>query len=338
MDNVVKWGILGTSFISEVIADAIQASNQAQLVGVASRTQEKSDAFAKKFSLYKSYAQYEAMLNDPDIDVIYIGLPNHMHKEWTIRCAEAGKHILCDKPFALNPQEVSDAFLAVQKAGVHCIEGLMYRYHPFISKLQSLINQNVIGDIKLIHAMYAANIAHLANPIAGGAIRNLGCYPVSLIRLLMGKEPVDIRGAGRMDAANQNDHQGSALLTFDNEVTAVVSTVDDIEKYYQFDMYGTEGVLKVISNPWMPDQTTNKVAIHYNNGQIEEIVVSADKPLYTYQIDELSSRIRHSPFSPVLHEASRQDSLANIAVLDKWLNDVYAMSNNKHSADLLQVS
>lgn len=318
----VRWGILGTSYISEVMAQAIQESEFSELIAIGSRSVSTGKAFANKFSIPKFYTDYEALLNDSDIDAIYIGLPNHLHKDWVINCARAGKHILCEKPFVISAKEAEEAFSVVEKSNVFCMEALMYRYHPLTKKLQELIKSNVIGDIKLFNATYTANIATVANPTAGGSIRNLGCYPISLIRLLANAEPKEITALGRINHDIPNDNQASAILKFENNSMAVVSTADDMEMFWQFDLYGMNGSLKMLTNPWLPDRDNNKIIINYNNKNTPiEINVTAEKSLYTYQIDAMSNKIRND--NSMYHdEVSWEDSLGNVKVLDTWLCQV----------------
>jgi predicted dehydrogenase len=322
--EIIRWGILGTSSISEVMAAAIQDSASSQLVGVASRSLATAQSFAEKFAIPHAYQGYDALLASPNIDAIYIGLPNHLHKEWIIRCAQAHKHILCEKPFVTSIEEAQEVFTAIAKANVFCMEALMYRCHPFTKKLQELIQDKVIGEIKLFKTIYTANIANIANPKAGGSIRNLGCYPISLVRLLANSEPVEMVSLGRLSDKTGNDSQASTILRFENQMIAVVSTADDIDMFWQFDVYGTEGHLKVKTNPWLPGLQDNKVLI-YREGKTTplEISVVADKPLYTYQIDKVNHWISTEHFSGENYDGvSWQHSLGNIAVLEKWLKQI----------------
>jgi predicted dehydrogenase len=320
--NQVKWGILGTSHISEVMAKAIHESQTSQLVAIGSRSSSTAKTFADKFSIPKFYGDYQALLNDNDIDAVYIGLPNHFHKEWMIRAALAGKHILCEKPFVVSIDEVREVISIIEKSNVFCMEALMYRCHPFTKKLQEIIQNKIIGEIKLYTATYTANIAEIANPAAGGSIRNLGCYPVSLIRLLANAEPISISAMGRINQKNNTDNQASVILKFADNSMAVVSTADDVEMFWQFDVYGTEGNLKVITNPWLPTGDNNKILIYRNNKETpSEINVTAEKSLYTYQIDTVSTNIMNGTISK--HDGiSLTDSMGNATVLETWLQQV----------------
>ncbi|RDI41793.1 Gfo/Idh/MocA family protein [Aquicella lusitana] len=323
--DCVRWGILGTSYISEVMAKAIQTSPASQLTAVGSRSFQTAKQFSDKFSIPKFYDTYQSLLNDADVDAVYIGLPNHLHKEWIVRCALAGKHILCEKPFVLTATEAQEVISIVNKSRVFCMEALMYRCHPVTKKLKELVKNNIIGDIKLYHAVYTANIASIANSTAGGSIRNLGCYPISLIRLLADAEPIEINAMGRINAATQLDNQASVMLKFENNTIAIVSTADDMEMYWQFDIYGTEGHLKVMTNPWLPESHNKIMVSRKDEDKPREINVIAEKSLYTYQIDIASKSILSGNFVGP-EGISLLDSLGNITVLEAWLKQVKAQA------------
>lgn len=316
----IRWGILGTSFISEKMASAIQASTISELLAIASRSTVTAKKFAEKFSIPQYHDNYEALLNNPDIDAIYIGLPNHVHKDWIIRCALAGKHILCEKPFVISVQEALEVMAVVKKLPLVCMEALMYRCHPFTKKLQEVVQSGVIGDIKLFNATYTANIATVANKTAGGSIRNLGCYPVSLVRLLANAEPMQMKALSRM-GNNHHDHQASTILKFANDAMAVISTADDVEMFWQFEVCGSRGMLKVLSNPWLPDYSNKLLIQHNDSDMLEEIIVTADKPLYTYQIDTVSECILNQNFNSE-ECISLQDSLNNTKILETWRQQI----------------
>lgn len=320
LEKPIKWAILGTSYISEVMANAIHESQTSELLAIGSRSLETGKAFSKQFSIPRIYDNYEALLQDKDIDAVYIGLPNHLHKEWMIRCAQAGKNILCEKPFVISVQEAHEVIAATKKYNVFCMEALMYRCHPFTKKLKELIQSKIIGDVKLYNATYTAHISDIANSTAGGSIRNLGCYPVSLVRLLANAEPVEIIGRGRLSQKNDTDNQASVILKFQNESLAVVSTADDIKMFWQFDVHGTNGSLKVISNPWLPGRDNNKILIQLNNEEApREITIQTEKSLYTYQIDTVNNHIKNKNISEGI---SLLDSLGNTIVLETWLKQV----------------
>lgn len=313
----MKWGILGTHWISGTMAEAIQQSESSELLAIGSRDLTKAVGFAKKYDVPKYYTDYEEMLADPEVEVVYIGLPNHLHKEWIIRCAKAGKHILCEKPFVLNRQEAEEAFAAVKKYNVFCMEALMYRCHPFINHIEEVLASKKIGEIRSISATYTVNIAEVANKTAGGAIRSLGCYPLSLVRLLAKEEPISIRGISQLDHSGMNDNISMALLSFKNGITASIITSDILDWYFQFTVFGSKGVLHIKTNPWLPEKI-NQYTIKINEKE-ETHEFKADKPLYTYQIDCVAYNIKKGLNSPASLGVTAEHSLGNITVMDSWL-------------------
>lgn len=328
----IKWGILGTSEISGTIAKAIQASTTSTLQAVAGRTLEKAQQFASQHQIKTAHFSYAALLADPDVDAIYIGLPNHMHKEWVMRAAVAGKHILCEKPFVTSLEEAQEALAVVKKANVFCLEGLMYRHHPLTEKLIELVKNKTLGEIKRFNAIYTANIAADANTEAGGSILNLGCYPISLIRLLAGSahnrmtaEPSDLVSIGEMDTKRNVDRSASLLMQFPKQMTATVTVADDLDMFAQFEVFGTEGMLTMLTNPWMPTKENNKILVkRHDQTDATEINVVADKPLYTYQIDAVVDAIQQGSRMADDTDVSWLESLGNTIVLEAWLNQVKA--------------
>lgn len=332
--NQVRWGILGTGSISGVMAKAIHEAKLGELVAVGGRSQDKAQAFAREFMVPTCHDSYEAVLADPNVDVVYIGLPNHLHKEWIMRCAEARKHILCEKPLVTNLEDAQAALAAAKKANVFCMEALMYRCHPLTAKLVELIKQKVIGEVCLLNASYVANIADVADPIDGGAIQNLGCYPVSLIRLLAGvahnrqtAEPSNVISLGEMDHSNKNVQRASAILHFPKRMLATVTVADDIKTQTHFSVIGTEGQLQVLTNPWMPTQQS-KILVQRNDGTTEEMMVHAEQSLYVYQIDFVSQAILNGETNAEAGGMSWLDTLGNVIVLDAWNKQVQAKTGN----------
>lgn len=327
----IRWGMLGTKeILSDAIAKAIQASDTSTLVAIGSRDLNKAIAFSKKHNVPTYYANYQELLSDKDIDSVYIGLPNSLHKEWIIRCAKAGKHILCEKPFVLDTQEAEEVFAVVKKHNVFCMEALMYRCHPFIEQLQHLIDSNVLGRIKDITAKYNCKIDTLANPIEGGAIRCLGCYPGSLVRLLAKEEPVGISATGTIDRTG-NDSNSVVMLTFKSGMIATISTDYTMEWYSHFLILGTNGILDVKANPWFPGDT-NRVILKIN-GKEEEILdfkVDNPKPFYTYQIDCVAEHIKKGLISPESPGVTWEHSIGNVTVLETWLAQVKGKTNELH--------
>jgi len=319
----IKWGILGTSFISEQIALAISESSNGILTAIASRDSTKSKEFAKKFSVPQAYNSYADLIADTSLDVIYVGLPNHLHKEWTISCLNAGKHVLCEKPFALDEHEVLEMIAVAQTKGLVCMEAIMYRCHPLIQEIKTLLQQKLIGTIELFQASYTAPIAHLANPVAGGAIYNLGCYPLSLIQYLTEAKTINLKAFGIPHSVHpQNDTRASVILGFDDQSIATITVSDDLAMSWQFVVWGKKGRLEMITNPWFPTVGDQLFRL-YLSDQEEPSEIRLNSPIsaYTYQINTVNTLINNP--SILLHEQiSLQESLNNIKLLKEWRDRV----------------
>ena len=316
MKDKVRWGMLGTSFISGVMVPAIRGSKHGVLVAVAGRTPATVEKFAKDHAIPTTYLNYQEMIDSPDIDAIYIGLPNHLHHEWMIKAAKAGKHILCEKPFTISVKEAEEVIACVNENNVFCGEAIMYRYHPFTAWLKMIIDGKIIGEIKSITASYSANIAHLANPHEGGAIRNLGCYPLSLVRLLMNAEPVSVIAIGRINPRTNTDSESTAKFTFSDNRTATIKTVDDIEMAWKFVVRGTRGDLEVKRNPWLQEREC-VIEIKHAEKDVRRRTFPRKQSLYTYQVDLANDCIMKNDWTK--HDGvPLSESLANTKALEMW--------------------
>ncbi len=189
----LAWGVIGTGNIAHKFANGVVASATGTLLAVASRSAGSAARFGDEFAIPRRYVSNEALVADPDVQAVYISLPNHLHVEWSVRCAEAGKHVLCEKPMAINAAQAAVAIEAARKNDVFFMEAFMYRCHPQTAKLVELIKAGAVGDVRVVqsHFSYSMGGLHLENvrqqyAAAGGGIMDVGCYPVSLARLVAG--------------------------------------------------------------------------------------------------------------------------------------------------------
>ncbi len=196
MQKHLRWGVIGSANIAvKSVIPAIQQSRNGTVTAIASRNKDKANEAAQKLGIDKTYGSYEELLKDPDIDAVYIPLPNHLHAEWTIRAAEAGKHVLCEKPLALNAEEAERMVEACKKAGVHLAEAFMYRHHPRYKAILSLIREGGIGEIRAIRGAFTFNNPGDLNNVrfrsdyGGGSVYDVGCYPISAARMILDEEP-----------------------------------------------------------------------------------------------------------------------------------------------------
>ncbi|MBN1888553.1 MAG: Gfo/Idh/MocA family oxidoreductase [Thermoflexales bacterium] len=195
----LKWGLLGTARINHALIPPLRASTRNELAAVASRGQERAEAYAREWGIPRAFGSYESLLADPAIDVVYIPLPNSLHAEWTIKAVQAGKHVLCEKPLALSPEQVDAISAAAAQAGRVVAEAFMYRHHPQTLQVKALLDSGAIGALRLVRASFSFNLTNsndvrLEPDMGGGCLWDVGCYPVSFARYLAGAEPVEVFG------------------------------------------------------------------------------------------------------------------------------------------------
>ncbi len=202
--GLIRLGIVSTAHINRLLIPGAQASDKVELIAVASREQSKAEAYAREWGIERAYGSYDALLEDPDIDAVYISLPNTLHCEWSIRAVEAGKHVLCEKPLSRHPEDVERAFDAAERNGRLLTEAFMYRHNPQTKRLQELVREGAIGELRVVrsafsYSLYDADNIRLRTDVEGGSLMDVGCYCVSGSRLLAG-EPESVFGQAYVGA------------------------------------------------------------------------------------------------------------------------------------------
>src|SRR5581483_3832727 len=251
MAEPVRWGILSTARINRALIPPLQASPESELVAVASREQARADAYAREWGIPRAYGDYRSLLADPDVEAIYISLPNGPHVEWSIACLEAGKHVLCEKPLARAPQDVDAAFAAAARNDRLLMEAFMWRHHPQTAALVELVERGTIGELRLVRATFSSPIPP-ADPrfdpaLAGGALMDVGCYCVSGSRLLCG-EPVTAT-AHQVVAQSGIDVRLTGTLLFAGDVVAQIDCAFDLPLRQRLEVVGSDGWFEV-AWPW----------------------------------------------------------------------------------------
>jgi predicted dehydrogenase len=331
MSDRLKWGILSTGRIAHWFATALAASRTGRLVAVGSRTREAAGKFAAEFNGIRAHDSYDALLADPAVQAVYIGTPHDSHAELCIRAARAGKHILCEKPLALNRADAARAVAAAREHRVFLMEAFMYRCHPQTARLAELVRGGAIGELRLVSAVFCFN--RPVNPalrlynraLGGGAILDIGCYPVSISRLVAGAalgqpfaEPVEFHGTGRVHPVAQVDEQAAATLKFPDGALAQLACGTTTAKEIAVRIYGTDGIIQlpVPFHPGFPAEGPGRIIIHRPGAAAEEIPVEPVADLYANEADTVGDAIaRGETESAVMSHA---DSLGNMAVLDAW--------------------
>jgi predicted dehydrogenase len=247
-DEIV-WGILGTAKINDKVVVPMHAAPKCRVKGIASRSPERAREASAKYGLAVAYDSYESLLADPEIDAVYIPLPNHLHMEWTIKSVEAGKHVLCEKPIGLDAQQAERLIAARDKSGRYIQEAFMVRTHPQWLKVRALIDQGAIGELRAVtggFTYFNTNAHDIRNhrDYGGGGLLDIGCYPITTSRLIIGREPRRVVALMEEDPTFKVDRLGSVLMDFDG-VQASFFYSTQIHPYQRMQFHGTQGRIEV---------------------------------------------------------------------------------------------
>ena len=291
----LRFGILGTAHIARSFVRGVSASRRVVVSAVASRDADKARTFAKDFEIARHFGSYEALLADRDIDAVYVPLPNSLHAEWSIAAVRAGKHVLCEKPLSATAAEARAMFDAARRHGVQLVEGYPYRAQPQTLKLRELLDRGIIGDIRLIQAAFgftlpASDNIRLDPAMAGGALMDVGVYPLSLARMIAGTRPTRVHAVAQW--AGGVDRTLAATLQFASGLLAQIDCSFDTGPHRQALIAGSKGV---IETTYMNHTTSEQQAVL-------ELRVGTEK-------DAVESLVQTSPVNGFLAEAESFERL-----------------------------
>jgi D-xylose 1-dehydrogenase (NADP+, D-xylono-1,5-lactone-forming) len=253
--TVLRLGLLSTARInSEILAGASTADGVA-VVAIASRDGARAEAYAREHGLARAHGSYEALLDDPDVDAIYIPLPNGLHHEWSLRALAAGKHVLAEKPYSRRPGEVEEAFGLAEESGLVLMEAFMYRHHPQTGRVTELVAGGALGRLRAIRATFTFRLERAEDPrllpeLEGGSLMDVGCYCVSGSRLLAG-EPVSVHGEAVWGETGV-DLAFHGTLRFEDDVVAQIDSSFTLPRFQRLEALGDDGSL-LVESPWRPD-------------------------------------------------------------------------------------
>ncbi|HWQ05290.1 MAG TPA: Gfo/Idh/MocA family oxidoreductase [Longilinea sp.] len=290
MKDILRWGFLGTARISRALIPPLRASKRNQLAAVASRSLEKAQEFSREWKVPIAYGSYEALLVDPDIDVIYISLPNHLHTEWVVKAAAAGKHVLCEKPLALSTAEVDSIIQAARTYQVHIAEAFMYRHHPQTLKVKELIDSGKIGELRYIQGSFSFPLNrpddYRWKPAeGGGSLWDIGCYPLSYSLLATNDIPVEVFGwQQKADSGVDLDFIGQ--LRFASGVFVQIHSSFALPNFTSMELRGSQGTL-LIPAPFNPTDRSQFV-LHNEKDQIFHV---KGGELYCGEVENMSEVI-----------------------------------------------
>jgi predicted dehydrogenase len=306
----VKWGILSTADINRKLIPGAHASDKVELMAVASRDLRRAEEYAREWKIDRAYGSYEALLEDPEIEAVYIPLPNTLHCEWSIRAVEAGKHVLCEKPMSRHTADVEAAFDAAEKNGRILMEAFMYRHHPQTTRLRQLVDEATIGDVRLIrtcfsYSLYDEENIRLRTDVEGGSLMDVGCYCVSGARVL-GGEPEQVYGQ-QFIGPSGTDWAFTAAMRFPGDVQALFHCGTALPERDELEAIGSDGSL-FLDDPW---HCVEPVIELRRNGSVERIEVEpADS--YRLELENLSAAIRGEA-TPLL---GREDAVGQARVIE----------------------
>jgi predicted dehydrogenase len=320
----LRWGILSTASIARTkVIPGIQRAPNCRVVAIASRDPGQARDAAAGLGIPHAHGSYEALLADPEVDAVYIPLPNHLHAEWTIAAVRAGKHVLCEKPLALTSTDAQSMVAAAEAAGVLLMEAFMYRLHPSWVATRELVASGRIGRLLAVQSWFSffnddpTNIRNIRE-YGGGALFDIGCYCINLSRLLFGGEPVRVQGSLVRDPGTGVDILTSGLLEFDGGLSSFTCSTR-AEDDQRVDIYGTEGRISIeIPFNIPPDRPTHVFLTSGGDPPVnpasERLTFDAADP-YTVEAEQFATAVLAGGPPPV----PPADAVANLRVIERLI-------------------
>ena len=313
--EALRWGLLGTARINRALIPPLRLARRSRLAAVASRNQENAEAYAREWVIPKAHGSYEALLADPEIEVIYNSLPNSLHAEWTIKACQAGKHVLCEKPLAMTVEEVEAVESSARQAGVIVAEGFMYRHHAQTKMVKEIVDSGRLGELRLVRGSFSFLLENPQNirlepDLGGGSIWDVGCYPISYARAVIGSEPVEVCG-WQLSGPSGVDIFFTGQMLFPGDITAQFDAGFSAPGRAMVEITGREGSLTIL-NPYKPGRRESLQL--RGRGQDEKIRVRGGD-LYLGEVEDMEQAVLDGK-PPLI---SLADSRANVAAITALL-------------------
>jgi predicted dehydrogenase len=322
-ESRLNWGVLGTALIAKAhVIPALLGAERCDLVAIGSRSLATAEAAAAEFGIPRAYGSYDDLLAEPDIDCVYLPLPNHLHAEWIMRAADAGKHVLCEKPLTLTAAEAERVGGHCADRGVLVMEAFMYRFHPAWVELRRLLTTNAIGTITDVDIWFSfrstrpTDYRHDATS-GGGALYDVGCYAIDASRMLLGDKPDRVLGTGRLDPHSGVDLTFSAILDYGNAIATFTCSMEQ-EPLHRVVIHGTGGWISIADPFNCPPAVETTISIgtggdhHPHATTIEALTIPAANQ-YGLQATALTDAILNQTASPLPMEGS----IANMRLLER---------------------
>lgn len=291
--SIVRWGLVSTANINRRVIPAIRAANRSELVAVGSRSQESASAYAREWDIPHTFSSYDALLSSDMIDAVYISLPNKFHAEWTIKALEAGKHVLCEKPFALTVADVDEMVAASKRTGQILAEAFMYRHHPQTKTVLDWVRSGKLGAIKLVRATFSFTTSERHNirlqpDLGGGSLWDVGIYPVSFAQAVMGAAPIQVSAFQEVGETGV-DMLFSGIMQYGNGAQAHVSSAFNLPMQTDAEVAGSLGRLN-LTQPFVGLEQNRQLTFTDASGRSQAVPVDSEY-LYQGEIDDMNSAI-----------------------------------------------
>lgn len=292
----VRWGLLSTANINRRLIPAIRASARGELVAVASRESQTAESYAAQWHIPRVFSSYQAMLVSDEIDAVYIGLPNHLHAEWTIRALQHGKHVLCEKPFALTLDEVDEIVATAQKTGCIVTEAFMYRHHPQTKLVGEWVQNGRLGDILMVRGVFnfafttRQNI-RLVPEWGGGCLWDVGVYPLSFAQFVMGESPQWVMGDQWLGESGVDELFSGTMHYSGGRMAQIVSSFCS-PLYTMAEVIGTNGRLH-LTRPFIGVTDPESQLLYYPAEGATQLIPVPTEELYSGEVEDMHDAILH---------------------------------------------
>jgi xylose dehydrogenase (NAD/NADP) len=318
---VLRWGVLGVANIAvRAVVPAIHDAANGRVVAIASRSTTRAEDAATRLGIARAHGSYEALLADPEVDAVYIPLPNSMHMEWTVRCAAAGKHVLCEKPLALTAADADAMVAACRRRGVVLAEAFMYRFHPRTLRAAQLVADGVVGDPRLVRATFTFAVRSRDNirlraDLGGGSLYDVGCYAVNVSRLMLG-EPRVVFASGQIGPTGVDEVLGG-VLQFEGGRVALIDCALTLPRRQEYEVVGTEGRV-VVPLAFLPGAADAEIRLA--TGGEPSVITVAGVDQYRLMVEQFGQVVLHGA-APLLPP---EDAVANLRVIEALLRSLHS--------------
>jgi predicted dehydrogenase len=335
MNDRLRWGILGTGNIARQFAEGLADAHRGELAAVGSRSEQTARAFADTHAIPAGHGSYQKLLEDPSVEAIYNSLPNGLHHEWTIKALRAGKHVLCEKPFAMTRAQAAEMFQVARETKRVLVEAFMYRSHPLTHAVIDAVRAGEIGEVRLIRSSFCYKTGRVdgnvrfARELGGGGLMDIGCYCINFTRMIAGAEPDEARAAAHFHEKGVDDSL-VATMRFASGIVASFTCGMTLHADNTAYICGSEGYIEV-PVPWKPPPQQAAYTIARSTPPKMDLAggakphppretrfVDANKPLYALEADDFAATVQDGR-PPAVSEA---DTIGNMAVLDEMRRQI----------------